>query len=133
MEWSTAILPAEITTTALRTNWYGALGKLQNVFTALNDNDLLGGIPGSPTDHHGTPFSLTEEFVSVYRMHTLMPDDYTIRSADNGAALGQFELPELSGRRGVELLARFNPVDLFYSFGVAYPGAVRLHNYPRTL
>ena len=103
------------------------------MFTALNDNDLLGGIPGSPTDHHGTPFSLTEEFVSVYRMHTLMPDDYTIRSADNGAELGQFELPELSGRRGVELLARFNPVDLFYSFGVAYPGAVRLHNYPRTL
>ena len=62
-----------------------------------------------------------------------MPDDYTIRSADNGAELGQFELPELSGRRGVELLARFNPVDLFYSFGVAHPGAVRLHNYPRTL
>ena len=62
-----------------------------------------------------------------------MPDDYTIRSAANGAELGQFELPELSGRRGVELLARFNPADLFYSFGVAHPGAVRLHNYPRTL
>ena len=79
------------------------------------------------------PFSLTEEFVSVYRMHTLMPDDYTIRSAENGAELGQFELPELSGRRGVEVLERFEPVDLFYSFGVAYPGAVRLHNFPRTL
>jgi hypothetical protein len=66
-------------------------------------------------------------------MHTLMPDDYTIRSADTGAELGQFTLPELSGRRGIEFLARFNPADLFYSFGVAHPGAVRLHNYPRAL
>ena len=133
VEWSTAILPAEITTAGLRTNWYGVLGKLQNVFTALQDNDLISGIPGSPTDHNGVPFSMTEEFVTVYRMHTLLPDDYTIRSADNGAELGQFALPELSGRRGVEFLARFNPADLFYSFGVAHPGAVRLHNYPRTL
>ena len=70
VEWSPAILPAEITAAGVRNNWFGALGKLQNVFTRLNDNDLLGGIPGSPTDHHGTPFSLTEEFVAVYRMHT---------------------------------------------------------------
>ncbi len=62
-----------------------------------------------------------------------MPDDYTFRSATNGAELGQFSLPDLAGQRGVELLARFNLDDLFYSFGVAHPGAVRLHNFPRTL
>jgi hypothetical protein len=76
---------------------------------------------------------MTEEFVSVYRMHTLMPDDYTIRSAATGAELGQFELRDLSGRRGVDFLARFEPADLFYSLGIAHPGAIRLHNYPRTL
>jgi hypothetical protein len=133
VEWTPAILPADITTNALRTNWYGAFGKLQNVFEKLNDNELLGGIPGSPTDHHGTPFALTEEFVSVYRMHTLMPDDFTIRSADDGAELGRFELAELSGQRGVQFVNRFRPADLFYSFGIAHPGAIRLHNYPRTL
>ncbi len=133
VEWSTAILPADITTAGLRANWFGVAPGLQNVFSTLSDNDLLSGIPGSPTDHHGVPFSLTEEFVSVYRMHTLMPDDYTFRSADTGAELGRFELPALSGRSGVDLLARFNLVDLFYSLGIAYPGAVRLHNYPRTL
>ena len=79
------------------------------------------------------PFSLTEEFVSVYRMHTLMPDHFTIRSADTGEGLANAELPELSGRRGVEFLARFNPADLFYSFGIHNPGAVRLHNYPKFL
>jgi hypothetical protein len=133
VEWSTSILPRDIISTGLRTNWHGLLGRLQNVITAINNNDYLGGIPGSPTDHHGTPFSLTEEFVSVYRMHTLMPDDYTFRSAADDSVLGQFELPELSGRRGVETLARFDPVDLLYSFGTAYPGAVRLHNFPRAL
>jgi hypothetical protein len=133
VEWSTAILPHEIISQGLRTNWYGFLRNLQNVFTALNDNDLISGIPGSPTDHHGVPYSMTEEFVSVYRMHTLMPDDYTIRSAATGAELGQFELRDLSGRRGVDFLARFEPADLFYSLGTAYPGAIRLHNYPRTL
>jgi hypothetical protein len=133
VEWSTAILPAEITSTGLRTNWHGILPRLQSIFSGLNDRDLLSGIPGSPTDHHGVPFSLTEEFVSVYRMHPLMPDDYTIRSADSGDELGRFVLPELSGRRGVDMLARFNPADLLYSLGIAHPGAVRLHNYPREL
>jgi hypothetical protein len=133
VEWSPAIVPAEITAAGVRNNWYGALGKLQEVFKGLNNNDLLGGIPGSPTDHQGIPYSLTEEFVAVYRMHPLMPDDFTFRSAASGAELDHFSLPDLAGQRGVALLARFNLDDLFYSFGVAHPGAVRLHNYPRTL
>jgi len=133
VEWSTAILPNEVLTTGLKTNWYGRFSKLQNVFPKLADNDIFSGIPGSPTEHHGVPFSLTEEFVSVYRMHTLMPDHFTIRSADTGAGLANADLPELSGRRGVDFLARFNLADLFYSFGIHNPGAVRLHNYPKFL
>ena len=133
VEWSTAILPREVLSTGLRTAWYGRFSKLQNVFPPLAANDLFSGIPGSPTDHFGVPFSLTEEFVSVYRMHPLMPDRFTIRSADTGEGLANAELPELAGRRGVEFLARFNLADLFYSFGTHNPGAVRLHNYPRFL
>jgi hypothetical protein len=133
VEWSTAILPHPITSAGLRTNWHGVFGKLQEIFKGLNDNELLAGIPGSPTDHHGAPYSLTEEFVAVYRMHPLMPDDYTIRSAASGAVLGQATLPELAGRGGVAFLDRFDLADLFYSLGVAHPGAVRLFNYPRAL
>ena len=66
-------------------------------------------------------------------MHPLMPDDFTFCSADTGATLEKFTLPDLAGKRGVALLARFNPADLFYSFGIAHPGAVRLHNYPKSL
>jgi hypothetical protein len=133
VEWTPAILPNPITAAALRTNWRGLLGDLQKVFTHLNDNELLGGIPGSPTDHHSAPYSLTEEFVSVYRMHELIPDDYTVRSAKSGQVLGEFTLPDFSGAGGRQVVERFDCADLFYSLGTAHPGAIRLHNFPRHL
>jgi hypothetical protein len=133
VEWTPAILPNPITQLALRTNWSGLLPGLQKVFSGLQDKELLSGIPGSPTAHHAAPYSLTEEFAAVYRMHSLMPDDFTIRSAKDGRVLGEFDLPAVSGRRGVKLLEQFGPADLFYSLGLAHPGALRLHNYPKHL
>jgi hypothetical protein len=132
VEWSTSIVPNAAAASGVRANWFGLFERLPKIFPGLEDRDILRGIPGSPTDHHGAPYSLTEEFVSVYRMHTLMPDHFTFCSADTGTELERFELPELSGRRGVEVLARFNVPDLFYSLGIAHPGAIRLHNYPTT-
>jgi hypothetical protein len=132
-EWSCAILPREVLSTGLKTNWHGRFSRLQNVFPNLGTNDIFSGIPGSPTDHTGVPYSLTEEFVSVYRMHPLMPDHFTIRAADTGKGLANADLPELSGQSGVEFLGRFGLADLFYSFGIHNPGAVRLHNYPKFL
>jgi hypothetical protein len=133
VEWSVAILPADVTAVGLRSNWYGRFSRLQNVFPKLAANDIFSGIPGSPTEHHGVPFTLTEEFATVYRMHPLMPDHFTIRAADTGKGLANADLPELLGQRGVEFLARYNIADLFYSLGIHNPGAVRLHNYPKFL
>jgi hypothetical protein len=62
-----------------------------------------------------------------------MPDDYVLHSAATGAELGRYELPDLSGLRGRQILKWFSPTDLLYSLGVAHPGAIRLHNYPRHL
>jgi len=133
IEWTPAILPHPIIKTALNTNWRGILGDVQKLLTGINDNELLGGIPGSPTDHHTAPYTLTEEFVAVYRMHSLMPDDYTIRALGNNAVLGQFDLPAMSGPEGRKVLEQFSCDDLFYSLGVAHPGALRLHNFPKHL
>jgi hypothetical protein len=133
IEWTPAILPNAVTIAALRTNWHGLLGDVQKVFKGINDNELLGGIPGSPTDHHTAPYALTEEFVSVYRMHALMPDDYTIRSRAKGTTLAELTLPEMSGRRGQQVLQQYDPADILYSLGTSHPGAVRLHNYPKHL
>ncbi|HEX5107976.1 MAG TPA: peroxidase family protein [Vicinamibacterales bacterium] len=133
VDWSTAILSHPVVQKGLRANWEGVLGDTQKIFPGLNDNDLLAGIPGSPTDHHSAPYSLTEEFAAVYRMHPLMPDDFVFRSAADGSELARLELPDLSGRRGRQVLERFSPTDLLYSLGVSHPGAIRLHNYPRHL
>jgi hypothetical protein len=134
VEWTVAILPHPIIRTALTANWSGLLGEdLQQAFECLDDSELLGGIVGSAADHHGAPYSLTEEFVAVYRMHPLMPDDLSLFSVATGALVEQRPLPEVAGRRAADVMARVAMPDLFYSFGIAHPGAVTLHNYPRFL
>lgn len=44
---------------------------------------------GNPPDYRGVPFSLTEEFVSVYRMHSLLPDTIAIRQMNSGKDICQ--------------------------------------------
>ena len=74
IEWTPAIVPNPIIATAMNVNWSGLAGEdLQDALAFLDDKELLGGIVGSSADHHTAPYSLTEEFVSVYRMHPLIP------------------------------------------------------------
>ncbi len=134
VEWTPAILPQPTTRLGLPINWFGFAGeKLQEKFPGLDDDELLGGIVGTHADHHSAPYSLTEEFVSVYRMHSLMPDEFVFRSLRTGEVLEQPTLPEITGRAGRLVFERLSMADLFYSFGVSHPGALRLHNYPKSL
>lgn len=133
IEWTPAIVPHPVVKIAMNTNWNGITGDLQEVFEFLDDNEILGGIVGSHADHHAAPYSLTEEFVAVYRMHPLMPDDYTIRSATDDKVLETLDLPAVSGKAGHAVFNKHNVADLFYSFGRSHPGALRLHNYPKHL
>ena len=134
VEWTPAIVPHPVVQVAMHTNWYGLAGdELQEVLKFLNDNEILGGIVGSKHDHHTAPYSLTEEFVSVYRMHPLIPDEVVIRSLASDAAVETIELPELAGIKAPGVVNRIGMSDLFYSFGRSYPGAITLHNYPKHL
>jgi Animal haem peroxidase len=135
IEWTPAILPHEVIGIAMETNWHGLLKdqRFQDLVEFVGDNEILGGIVGSKHDHHTAPYSLTEEFVAVYRMHPLMPDTFTFRAVSDGHELGKWELPEVSGRAGRKVFDQIDVADLFYSFGVMHPGAVRLHNYPKHL
>jgi hypothetical protein len=134
VEWTPAILPQKTIALAMNTNWHGLAGEgLQDIFPFLNDNELLGGIVGSSTNHHSAPYSLTEEFTSVYRMHALVPDEFEFRAISGGASLGTYQLPDVVGPKGREIMRRIPLADLFYSFGIGHPGAVRLHNFPRHL
>jgi Animal haem peroxidase len=94
---------------------------------------VLSGIPGSPTNHHGVPYSLTEEFVAVYRMHPLLPDDYVFRSHEDDAVLQKRTFPEIGVLGTRARLEELGMASSLYSFGRAHPGAITLHNYPRFL
>ena len=134
VEWTPAIIPHPIIKLAMNVNWSGLAGEdRQELAELLDDKELLGGIVGSSADHHSAPYSLTEEFVSVYRMHPLMPDDYAFHSSVTGRLLEKRELNEIAGRRTPAIAERLTMPDLFYSFGTCHPGAVTLHNYPRHL
>ena len=134
VEWTPAIVPHPLIKTAMNVNWRGLAGEdLQDVLPFLDDKEYLGGIIGSKADHHTAPYSLTEEFVAVYRMHPLMPDDYAFHSLATGRLLEKLQLSEIAGRRTPAIAERLTMPDLFYSFGTCHPGAITLHNYPRHL
>ena len=133
-DWTPAIIAHPTTVTALRTNWWGLEGeRLDKLIGRHTSNEVIRGIPGSPTNHHGVPYSLTEEFVCVYRMHPLIPDDYSFRSLTNDAVLQERTLPEIGAVHVRERLSEVPMGDLLYSFGTSHPGAITLHNYPRFL
>ena len=48
-------------------------------------------------DHHGAPYSLTEDFATVYRMHPLIPDDYAFFDHATGRKLCDKTFTEIQG------------------------------------
>lgn len=131
VDWTPAIISHPTTTFAMRANWFGIFGERLNPFVRrFTDNEVFTGIPGSPTDHHDVPYSLTEEFVAVYRMHPLLPDDFEFRSATDDRLLAKHQLVDLEFAKVRERLAETPMADLLYSFGRSHPGAITLHNYP---
>jgi hypothetical protein len=133
-DWTPAIIAHPTTVKALRTNWWGLEGEgLDTTLGRLTSNEVLRGIPGSPTALHGVPYSLTEEFVCVYRMHPLIPDEYRFRSLADDKLLQELTLPEVGVQHVRERLTEMSMADALYSFGTSHPGAITLHNFPRFL
>jgi hypothetical protein len=134
VEWTPAIISHPTTVYALRANWFGVAGeRIARTFGRISGSEVVSGIPGAETDHFGVPFSLTEEFASVYRMHPLLPDDFDLRAAAGDRPLARLTFPELAGPHFRDIAERFAMGDLFYSFGTTHPGAIVLRNYPRFL
>jgi len=135
LDWTPAILSHPTTVSGLRGTWYGLKGEesFRENGRPDNPNELLDGIPGTHQEHHSAPYAMTEEFVSVYRMHPLMPDDFLFRRAADHHELESRTLPDVAGPAARSLMENQSLADLFYSFGVSHPGAITLHNYPKFL
>ncbi len=134
VEWTTAILGHPALQIGMRANWWGIAGeRIYKLFGRVSSSEVISGIPGSTKNHFGVPYSITEEFVAVYRMHPLIPDDFQFRSAADDDLLQERTFREVAGRHVPDVLGQVSAADLLYSFGIAHPGAITLHNYPRLL
>ena len=135
VEWTPAILATEVIDIGLKTNWNGppAHDWITRLGIWLTDSHASVGIPKTKPDHNGVPYSLTEDFVTVYRMHPLLPDDYRFVDHRTGAALGNRGFLDIQGAMADVELRAFGLENTLYSFGLSYPGAITLHNYPRSL
>ena len=134
VEWTTGILGHPTLQVAMRANWWGLAGeRLHRLLGRISSSEIVSGILGSPKDHYKVPYAITEEFVAVYRMHPLVPDDFDLRSASDDQRLQERTLREIAGPFVPEVLEQVPIQDLLYSFGIAHPGAITLHNFPRFL
>ena len=137
VEWTPAILPNQVLSTALHANWYGILTNLlhtdkarQTVAPINVRNPELGGVVGNVINKHGSPYGLTQEFVEIYRLHSLLPE--TLSVSRLGAEPQAEEIPLIATRQAgsPKLTDRYPIPDLLASFGVMLPGQLVLHNFP---
>ncbi|MDA0178707.1 hypothetical protein OJ997_00245 [Solirubrobacter phytolaccae] len=133
VEWTPAIIGHPTTERAIKATWWGLLGEnVRRRHGRIGANEVLSGIPGSRTNHHGVPYTLTEEFVTVYRLHPLMPDDYAFGSLS-------FDLRALAIQPGriSQPRDRINEVggvaSALHALGTQPPGQIELFNYPETM
>ena len=134
VDWTPAIIAHPTTVAALHANWWGIEGEsLDKRLGRITGNEVIRGIPGTKTALHGVPYQLTEEFVAVYRMHPLIPDDFDFRALADDKPLGQYTLPDLEVLQVRQRLTEMSMSDVLYSFGTMHPGALTLHNFPRYL
>ena len=81
IEWTPALMNSPEGRLAMRGNWWGLLGE-QYRARLRPASATARSSPASrarPTDHHAAPYAMTEEFTAVYRMHSLMPDEFSFR------------------------------------------------------
>ena len=137
IDWTPAIVPHRTATSGVRANWWGLLGEFLKLRRRRHGSlasriDLLTGVPGSLPEQHAAPYSLTEEFVAVYRMHPLIPDIFEFHTLDGDTELKR-TLDDVAGDSTRDIFGSLSMAEVFYSFGISYPGALTLRNFPNSL
>ncbi|KGN59637.1 alpha-dioxygenase 1 [Cucumis sativus] len=141
IDWTVELLKMDTLLAGMRGNWYGLLGKkFKDTFGHVG-GAILGGLVGlKKPDNHGVPYSLTEEFASVYRMHSLLPDDFHLRdiSVDpdhnkSPPLVEKVPMANMIGHKGEETSKKMGFTALLVSMGHQSSGALELWNYPQWL
>lgn len=133
VEWTPALLDTPTMHMVMNANWYGALPRWITRHVPVHLGEAWSGIVGGHREHDGVPYSLTEEFVSVYRMHPLVPDSISFRRHEDNGVIAEKMINDIQGVHTRPFAQQVPMRDLFYSFGTSNPGAITLHNFPNQL
>jgi hypothetical protein len=86
--------------------------KFKDTFGHLGVAILSGYVGMKRTENHGVPYSLTEDFSSVYRMHPLLPDSLHLR--DISTTPGPNKSPPLIKEYDIIFLHHHTFLSFFY-------------------
>jgi hypothetical protein len=106
--------------------------------TIFSRDERGGGDPrciNGGTDHFGSPFNFPEEFVTVYRLHPMVPDLIEYRDLGRGANLVRNKIPLVETlRAGATTAMRERGLaNWALSMGRQRVGRLTLRNHPRFL
>ncbi|XVF60376.1 hypothetical protein PTKIN_Ptkin08bG0040400 [Pterospermum kingtungense] len=138
IDWSVELLKTNMLLAGMRANWYGLLGKkFKDTFGHVGGASLGGLVGQKRPVNHGVPYSLTEEFVGVYRLHPLLPDSLHLRNINvepgpNKAPplLQSTPMDNLLGLKGEKTLSEIGFTRQLVSMGHEACGQLKLWNYP---
>ncbi|KAH9190093.1 hypothetical protein AeNC1_007933, partial [Aphanomyces euteiches] len=135
LEWTEAIIQNKIGQYAQDHLFYGLLGKASRKLFGTQKwlGNFVCGIWGGNLEYRGVKYATSEEFVSVYRMHSLLPDDFTVRSFKDNSDLLKFGLKDAIFEGSHKINTNVSRLDMVYSMGTSYPGALVLNNFPNAL
>jgi hypothetical protein len=135
IEWTRALLGHKTLQLGMKAIWWGLAGeRITKHLGRVGTGTAISGVPGSKQDHAGVPFAVTEEFVSVYRLHSLLPDNIEFRRLADGQLVVTIPMEDLLREKSHGVISdRLTVEDVLYTMGTANPGALQLHNFPEFL
>ena len=121
------------------TQWYSAfasgpgiigLGSNVDDYEITNSNDVNGGV-----NHFGAPFNFPEEFVTVYRLHPLVPDliEYRDASKDPNKIVEKVAVIQTFENKATDAMRSRGIANWGLSLGRQRLGLLTLHNHPQFL
>src|SRR4029079_4198521 len=101
-----------------------------NTYTFPKPDHINGG-----THHFGSPFNFPEEFVTVYRLHPMLPDLLELRSPDQDPNAVRLRIPvaEVARGRATDAMRAHGLASWAVSLGRQRAGRLTLQNHPRFL
>jgi hypothetical protein len=129
------------------TTWYSVFGSGPGIFGLGNTRRLFGFLPidvwdvKNPEDvnggvnHFGSPFNFPEEFITVYRLHPLVPDvlEYRQWDKDPNVIRGRVPVVDTFRKGATDVMRQKGLANWALSMGRQRLGTLTLENHPQFL